>query len=71
MIASVSQKIELRFWDLIIAMLTRSQVVRSIISWVLRTYQNEALTQKIATVFIIACGGFATGILAFTVVSLF
>jgi len=71
MIASFSQKIELRFWDVAILMLTRSKPVRSIVSTVLKIYQNELLTKKIASVFIIACAGFATGIIAFTIRSLF
>ncbi len=71
MIADLSQKLELRFWDMAIIMLTGSRPIRSIVSAALRFYQNEALTKKVATIFVIACAGFGTGILAFTVSSLF
>ena len=71
MIASLSQKLEIRFWDLVITMLTRSQVVRSTLQWLMGIYQNEGLMRKIAIVLIIAFAGFATGILAFTITSLF
>lgn len=71
MIASISQKIELRFWDVVIVMLTSSQVVRKMIGWFVNVYQNKALSRKIALGLIIICGGFATGILAFTVASFF
>ena len=71
MIASLSQKLEIRFWDLIITMLTRSQVVRNMIRWCMGIYQNDGLMRKIAIVLVIAFAGFATGILAFTFTSLF
>ncbi len=70
MIASLSQKMELRFWDLVIIMLTGSKLIQSIVSWFARIYQNETLRKKIAICLVIACGGFGTGILAFTVASL-
>jgi hypothetical protein len=71
MIASISQKMELKFWDMVIVMLTGSQVVRSVVAAVMRIYQNKALTRKIAIGVVIACAGFATGILAFTFASFF
>lgn len=71
MIASLSQKMELTFWDLVIVMLTGSKLIQSIVSWFARIYQNEVLRKKIALCLVIACGGFGTGILAFTMASLF
>lgn len=71
MIASLSQKMELRFWDLVIVMLTGSKLIQGIVSWFARIYQNEPLRKKIALCLVIACGGFGTGILAFTVASFF
>jgi hypothetical protein len=70
MIASLSQKIEIGFWDMVIVMLTNSQLIRKLIAWGIQTYQNEVLMKKIALGVVIACGGFATGILAFTIASL-
>lgn len=70
MIASFSQQIELRFWDIIIPLLTRSEWVRGLVRYFANIYHNEKLTRTIALVFIIACGGFATGILAYTLTTL-
>lgn len=71
MIANLSQKLELHFWDLVIIMLTGSRPVQRIVGAALRLYQDEVLMKKVATVFVIACAGFATGILAFTVSAFF
>lgn len=71
MIADLSQKMENRFWDFVIAMLTRSQLVRRSIQWVMHLYENKEMTRKLAIIALIACAGFATGILAFTFSSFF
>ena len=71
MIASISQKMELKFWDMVIVMLTGSRFVRTVVAAVVQIVQNKALTRKIAIGLVIACGGFATGILAFTFASFF
>ncbi|MEA5078924.1 MAG: hypothetical protein VB013_10185 [Anaerolineaceae bacterium] len=64
------QKIELRFWDIILPLMTRSQFVRKTVQAAVTFYQNDQLVKKTALVGMIACGGFATGILAFTLRSL-
>ena len=71
MIAVLSQKMENRFWDFVIAVLTRSQLVRRLIQWVMNLYENKELTRKLAIIALIACAGFASGILAFTFVTFF
>lgn len=69
MIATISQKMELRFWDLVIVMLSGSKTIQSVVRSLAGIYQNESLRKKIALCLVIACGGFGTGILAFTLAS--
>lgn len=70
MIAAISQKIELHFWDVMIPLLTRSEWVRAVVRACVNFYQNEKLSKSIALGFIVACGGFAVGILAYTLTAL-
>lgn len=70
MIATFTQKIELRFWDVMIPLLTRSEWIRSVVRAVVKFYQNEKLSRNIAICFIVACGGFAAGILTYTLTSI-
>ncbi len=64
---SLFKQIELCFWNIAIPVLTRSQIVRVIIQNSLRIYQNKKLLYQIAVVTVIACAGFATGLLAYSV----
>jgi len=61
------KQIELCFWNLAIPLLTRSQMVPTVIQNSLRIYQNKKLLYQIAVVTVIACAGFATGLLAYSV----
>lgn len=64
--ATIFQKIELRFWDIALPMLSQSRFLRKSIKAVASFYQNDHLVRQVALVAMIACAGFATGILAFT-----
>ncbi len=67
---TLMQKIELRFWDIILPLMTKSQFVRKTVQAAVTFYQNDQLVKKAALTGMIACAGFATGILAFTLKSL-
>ncbi len=64
---TVFKQIELGFWNLVIPLLTRSQLVRTVIQNSLRIYQDKKLLYQAAVVTVIACAGFATGLLAYSV----
>lgn len=67
---TLMQKLELRFWDIILPWMTKSQVVRKTVQAAVTFYQNDRLVKKVALTGMIACAGFATGILAFTLKNL-
>jgi hypothetical protein len=71
MIATLFQKVELRFWDFIIPQLTESSVLRKIVKTAVNFYHNDRLVRQVALGAILACAGFATGILAFTLSRMF
>ena len=65
--ATIFQKIELRFWDIILPLLSQSQSLRKVIKTAAVFYHNDKLIRQVALIAMIACGGFASGILLFTV----
>ncbi len=67
---SLLQKIELRFWDIVLPWMTKSQVVRKVVQSAVTFYENDKLVRRAALTGMIACAGFATGILAFTLKNL-
>ena len=64
---TISKQVELRFWNIAIPVLTRSSLVRFIIRKGYRLYSEKTLSLRIATGLVIACAGFASGMLAFSV----
>jgi len=64
--ATVFQKIELRFWDCFLPLLSQSQPLRKIIKAVVTFYHNDHLVRQVALIAMLACAGFASGILIFT-----
>jgi hypothetical protein len=60
------QKIELRFWDLFLPLLSQSQPLRKVIKTAVTFYHNDTLVRKTAFFAMLACAGFASGILFFT-----
>jgi hypothetical protein len=69
MMAEFAKKVELRFWDIMIPVLSNSERVRKLVRGAVAVYHNEELTRKIAVIVIIACAGFASGILIFSIKS--
>jgi hypothetical protein len=65
-ITSVMQRIELRFWDIILPLLTKSQTVRKVVQASVSFYHNDKLVRQVALIAMIGCAGFASGILIFT-----
>jgi hypothetical protein len=65
--ATFLQKIELRFWDIVLPLLSQSQILRKAIKTVVGFYHNDQLVKQVALVAMIACAGFASGILIYTI----
>lgn len=68
--ATFTQKIELRFWDVMLPLLTKSEFVRKVVRDVITFYHNEQLVKRVAFAAMVGCAGFAFGILVFTVKNL-
>jgi hypothetical protein len=64
--ATFLQRIELRFWDIFLPMLSESQLLRKTVKTVVTLYQNEHLKKELALGLMIACAGFASGIFIYT-----
>jgi hypothetical protein len=67
MFTTIAEKVELRFWDVILPLLTSSTFVRKVARNVITFYHNEQLVRRVAFVAMVACAGFAFGILVFTI----
>ncbi|MHC1741284.1 MAG: hypothetical protein AB9897_09270 [Anaerolineaceae bacterium] len=65
--ATLFQKVELRFWDIFLPLLTKSQGLRKVVKSVVSFYHNDRMVRQAALVAMIACAGFASGILFFTI----
>jgi hypothetical protein len=61
------QKIELRFWDVFLPLLSQSEPLRKTVKAVVTFYHNDQLVRQAALIAMLACGGFASGILIFTI----
>ena len=70
MIATVFNKIELRFWDIALPLLSQSEPLRKVIKGMVNFYNDDNLVRTAALLAMIACAGFASGILYFTISSL-
>jgi hypothetical protein len=68
--ATITQKIELRFWDVMLPLLTKSSFVRKVVRNAVTFYHNEQLVRRVAFTAMVACAGFAFGILIFTIKSM-
>jgi len=67
---SFAHKLELRFWDFMLPVLTRSEFARKVMRNAITFYHNENLVRRVAFVAMVACAGFAFGILLFTLKSM-
>ncbi|MCX6054703.1 MAG: hypothetical protein NTZ74_07305 [Chloroflexi bacterium] len=70
MIGQLSKKIELKFWDIILPILSNSTILQNIISKCVSLYHNDVLTRQIATAVVISCAGFACGFIIFSITAL-
>ncbi len=71
MVSQLIKTIELKFWDFIIPLLSRSKNLQSVITKASALYHNEKAMRGIAIGIVIACAGFASGFLAFSISTLF
>ncbi len=67
---SFAHKLELRFWDFMLPVLTRSEFARKVMRNAITFYHDENLVRRVAFVAMVACAGFAFGILLFTLKSM-
>jgi len=67
---SFAHKLELRFWDFILPVLTRSEFARKVMRKAITFYHNENLVRRVAFITMVAFAGFAFGILVFTLKSM-
>ena len=54
MIATLFQKVELRFWDAFLPLLTESPFVRKVVKAAVSFYHNDALVRQVALVAMLA-----------------
>ena len=66
MFTIVMQKIELRFCDIFLPLLSKSQILRNTVQAAVTFYHNDKFVQHVAVITMIGCAGFASGILIFT-----
>ncbi|KAF0112343.1 MAG: hypothetical protein FD147_216 [Chloroflexi bacterium] len=71
MMGQLTKIIELKFWDFIIPMLSNSIWLRVVIKKLVSVYRNEKLVKQIAAAIVIACAGFASGFLIFSITAIF
>jgi hypothetical protein len=64
--ATFLQKIELRFWDIFLPLLSESQVLRKTVKAVVTFSHDDHLIRQVALAGMIACAGFASGIFIYT-----
>jgi hypothetical protein len=67
MISQITEKIELKFWDVCIPLLSKSERLGRTVRQVQSIIQNEDLLKRVAIIALIACAGAATGMLAFSI----
>ena len=71
MFGKIVKTIELKFWDVMIPILSNSSWLRDKTSKVVEFTKNENFLRQIGIALLIACAGFASGFLFFTLTSLF
>ncbi len=71
MFAQLAKKIELKFWDVIIPLLSKSIWLNKVVSKLSDLYHDEKIMKQAAIVVVIACVGFASGFLIFSLSTIF
>lgn len=71
MINDFSKKVELKFWDLVIPLLSNSSGLREVFTKVSAFWQDKKIVRQVAIAVLIAFAGFASGFLIFSIGTLF
>lgn len=71
MISQLSKKIELKFWDAVIPVLSNSAWLRTAVKKMTDLYHDEQIVRQIAMGIVIAFAGFASGFLIFSLSTIF
>jgi hypothetical protein len=71
MLVQMTEKIELKFWDICIPLLSKAECLRPIFQQMKSITQNKVTLKRIALITVIACAGGATGMLLFSISILF
>lgn len=67
MYKTLINRIELGFWNLVIPLMTRSKTLRTLVKSAYDVIQNAEISQDLLLMLIVACMGFATGLLAYSI----
>ena len=67
MFAQMTEKIELKFWDICIPLLSKAGWLRRVYHQIQLFARNEVVMKRIATITVVACAGAATGMLFFSI----
>jgi hypothetical protein len=71
MISDLSKKIELKFWDFAIPLLSKSGWLSNLFHKLVDLYNDDQFVKKVAIVVVAAFAGFACGFLIFSISTLF
>ena len=71
MFSKFAKKIELKFWDVMIPLLSNSVWLQKTIQKISSLYHDEDFIKHAATAVVIACAGFASGFLFFSLSAIF
>ncbi len=71
MISQLTKKIELKFWDAVIPVLSNSAWLRTTAKKLSDLYHDEQIVRQIALGVVIAFAGFASGFLIFSLSTIF
>jgi hypothetical protein len=67
MFAQMTEKIELKFWDICIPLLSKAEWIRPVLQQMKSITQNEVTLKRIAMITVIGCAGAASGMLLFSI----
>jgi hypothetical protein len=70
MLSDTAKKIELKFWDVIIPLLSKADWLNKIITSISDLYHEHKIIKQAAIVILIAFAGFACGFIVFSLSSL-
>ena len=71
MVSQFFKTMELKFWDFMIPLLSRSTWMQKAFLKISNLYHDETAMRGLAVGIVIACAGFASGFLIFSITTLF